>query len=122
MAQKVNELTVEELVRLMGKAIEAAPKTFFTEEVERIVDKKFEEERRNFWVPAEQHYLDHKMQEDCFANRPEWVANHEFVSAMRGQGQKVWNIGFKMAVVASIGFMIAIFSQGARGFIAGLFK
>lgn len=117
MSQKVGDLSVEDFYKLVERAVDSLPKTFFIAEVEKIVAKKFEEERKIFWVPAEQHYNQHKMLDECADNKPEWIANHEFVKGVRNQGQQVYNIGLKLAAVAFFGFVTAIFWDGITGFL-----
>ncbi|WP_373031666.1 hypothetical protein [Sulfurovum sp.] len=118
MSKSVGELSIDELKEI----ILSVPKTYFVEEVERIVAKKFEEERKIFWVPAEQHYNQHKMLDECADRRHDWTANHEFVSSMRKRGQKAWNVGFYMAVVACCGFIASVFMDGFRHAVVDFFS
>lgn len=90
--------------------------------IKEIVKAEFEAERHNFWVPAERHYMEHAHIEKCVLSAKEREANHAFVSTMRKRGQMAFNISFSLAVVAVSGFVWALFSEGFRGFMAGVIR
>ena len=79
-----------------------------------VVKQAIEEKHTEFWVDAEQHYLDHSQLKVCREQKEEWMANHEFMSEIRGSTATIKKISLRTAIV--------VLTTGALAWVAWAFQ
>jgi len=53
------------------------------DEIKKAVKEAMDEHRSAFYIDEETHYNDHQHLKMCRTDKPEWKANHKFVSHVR---------------------------------------
>jgi len=86
------------------------------DEIKAALKEAIEEHHSDFWVPAEKHYQHHQQMDLCQESKPEWEANHRFMSDVRKSGAVVKKTSWSILAAALIGWLImVIFKGGGHG-------
>jgi len=75
------------------------------DEIKDAFKEALEEHHTAFYVEAEKHYQHHQQMEICQASKPEWEANHNFMSDVRRTGSKAKGV---VVTTVSNGLVVAL--------------
>jgi len=78
------------------------------DDVEKAVQKVIKAEREAFWIPAEKHWAHHNQMDKCITGMPEWEANHEVMTDLRGMGKTVRKTSLIVAVSTAVAWIFKI--------------
>jgi len=83
------------------------------EEIKTVFLEALKEHHTEFYVEAEKHWEHHKLMDTCQSARPEWLANHRFVSDVRANSKIVKKTSISLIVAAIVAWFIKTLFTGA---------